>query len=416
MVEECHGERSADRGPRVIVHVTDCFHPRLGGIEIQVDALARAQKECGETVHVITATPADKTSDRSDYGYPVHRVVASLPWELPVHPRAGTNLLRLFHELRPDTVHAHLGSVAPFAWSAVSSALRSGIPTVVTVHSLWGRASRAMYRLLDHVAGWGNAPLVMTAVSSVAVDLIKLTGANGSVTTVPNGIDTRAWRGAANLERVDDAVHVVAVGRLAAHKQPVALLKALDTARSRIDPRLSLRATIAGTGPALPMMQRYLRRHGMTEWVRLPGRLDRDDVRSLLATADLFVNPAVHEAFGIATLEARTVGVPVIARAGNGVADFIRNGREGVLCDSMPEFVEALAWLAQDNDARRRMHAHNLATEPVHCSWPVVTAAFRQCYDRAATLTATPIDEKPPRLADDLVADDIEAFQDGTSP
>jgi hypothetical protein len=70
----------------VIVHVTDCFHPRLGGIEVQVEELARAQQENQETVHVITATPAGRGTDRPDHSYPVHRVAASLPWELPVHP------------------------------------------------------------------------------------------------------------------------------------------------------------------------------------------------------------------------------------------------------------------------------------------------------------------------------------------
>ena len=92
----------------------------------------------------------------------------------------------------------------------------------------------------------------------------------------------------------------------------------LDAARNRLDGEVPLRATVAGTGPALSMMQRYLRRHAMADVVRLVGRLDRGGVRTLLASADLFVNPTVRESFGIATLEARTAGVPVLARAGNG--------------------------------------------------------------------------------------------------
>jgi phosphatidylinositol alpha 1,6-mannosyltransferase len=379
------GAGEADTGVLVIVHVTDCFHPRLGGIEIQVGDLARAQQERGETVQVITATPPAIGASRCDYGYPVHRVVAPLPWELPVHPRAGTHLIRLFRRLRPDVVHVHLGSVSPFAWSAVSCALRCGLPTVATVHSMWGPASRAMYQVLDRLTGWSGAPLVVTAVSTQGANLIMKTRPHVTATAVPNGISLQAWRCPPELvlSEAEDAVHIVAIGRLAPRKQPVTLVKLLRAARLQIDARLPVRVTVAGEGPALPLVRAYLRKHSMTEWVRLSGWLDRDGVRALLGTADLFVNPTVRESFGIATLEARTAGVPVIARAGNGVSEFIRHGEEGLLCDSNDEFVEAIALLVQDTETRRRIGAHNRSTEPTNCTWPAVTAAFARCYDRA---------------------------------
>jgi phosphatidylinositol alpha 1,6-mannosyltransferase len=382
----------------VIVHVTDCFHPRLGGIEIQVGELARAQRDCGETVQVITATPASSVAARYDYGYPVHRVVAPLPWELPVHPRAGAHLVQLFRQLRPDAVHVHLGAVSPFAWSAVSCALRCNLPTVVTVHSMWGQASRGMYRFLDRYTHWSDSPLVVTAVSTVAANLITKTAPSLTVTVVPNGISPQAWRPLADHhDSHNDDVHIVAVGRLAPRKQPVALLNTLHEARGRIDPRTPMRVTVAGAGPAMPVMRAYLRRHSMTDWVRLSGRLDRDAVHCLLQTADLFVNPAVRESFGIATLEARTAGVPVIARAGNGVSEFIKHGEEGLLCDSPDALADAIVHLVRNSDARRRILTHNRTTQPNNCTWPVVTAAFARCYERAAALSMPAHEPRTPK-------------------
>jgi glycosyltransferase involved in cell wall biosynthesis len=368
----------------VIVHVTDCFHPRLGGIETQVGELAQAQRERGETVEVITATPPSGVAAQCDYGYPVHRVVAPLPWELPVHPRAGAHLVQLYRKLRPDVVHVHLGSVSPFAWSAVWSALSCNLPTVVTVHSMWGQASRGMYRFLDLLTNWSRAPLVVTAVSSVAANLVTKTAPSVTVTVVPNGIGPQGWRPPADPHDGRGEVHIVAVGRLAPRKQPLALLTTLHAARERIDPDTAMRVTVAGDGPAMPVMRAYLRRHSMTHWVRLAGRLDREAVRCLLQTADLFINPAIRESFGIATLEARTAGVPVIARAGNGISDFITHGQEGLLCDGPDALVGAIVHLVSDADARNRIHTHNRTTQPTNCSWPVVIAAFARCYDRAA--------------------------------
>jgi phosphatidylinositol alpha 1,6-mannosyltransferase len=278
--------------------------------------------------------------------------------------------------------------VSPFAWSAVSSALRAGLPTVATVHSMWGPASRGLYRFLDRIAGWSSAPLVLTTVSSASAELMTKLRPDLTVITVPNGISPAAWR--LPLATQEDHLHIAAVGRLAARKQPIGLVRALAAARKRIDPAVALRATIAGAGPALPLLRTYLRANAMTEWVRLTGRLDRGEVRTLLSTADLFVNPTVRESFGIATLEARTAGVPVIARADNGVAEFIRHGVEGLLCDSAGDLIDGISRLAHDTATRQRIRDHNRATEPTACTWPMVTATFARCYEKATGLV-TPV-------------------------
>jgi phosphatidylinositol alpha 1,6-mannosyltransferase len=377
-----------DSGAVVIVHITDCFHPRLGGIETQVGDLAAAQRARGETVHVITATPAP--ADGRVYGYPVHRVTAPLPWELPVHPRAGTHLVRILRRLNPDVVHVHLGSVSPFAWSALAAARRCGLPTVATVHSMWGPASRAMYRGLDHLWDASDGPLIVTAVSSAAVGLILKNRPRLEAVAVPNGISPLAWRATTPYHRASGPVHIVAVGRLAPRKQPIGLLRLLREAQEQVGPDGPMRVTVAGEGPARPLMRAYLRRHDMTDWVQLVGRLDRPGVRDLLASADIFVNPTVRESFGIATLEARTAGVPVVARTGNGVAEFVRHGTEGLLCASRAEFVAAIAHLVRDTALREQIGRHNRTSEAVECGWPAVTAAFARCYDRAIALVPKP--------------------------
>ncbi|NUT49667.1 MAG: glycosyltransferase family 4 protein, partial [Saccharothrix sp.] len=187
------------------------------------------------------------------------------------------------------------------------------------------------------------------------------------------GISPQWWRGIPAWRR-DGAVHVVSVGRLAARKEPMALLRALREVRADVP----LRATVAGAGPEMPVLRRYVERHGLG-WVSLPGRLDRPEVGRLLAGADVFVNPASQEAFGLAALEARTAGVPVVARPGTGVADFVRDGVEGLLTHDL---AGAISRLANDREERARIAAHNRATEPTHCTWPRVLAALRSCSAR----------------------------------
>ncbi len=387
-----------------ILHISDCYLPRLGGIEVQVADLIRMQREEGHQVEVATATPGESLPG-------VHRIVARLPFDLPVHPFGTGHLLRLVRARRPDVVHVHTGAVSPFAWMGVRAATRAGLPVVVTVHSMWDPVTRAVYRGLRLLFGWHRWGLVGTAVSEAAALPIRaVAGAGVPVHVVSNGLDVSGWRSAplpappspppadhvrpgpgGDPPRPEpeggpvrpEPVHVVAVGRLAPRKQPVRLLKLLREARAQVPEETPMRATVVGDGPARSQMERYLRANGMTGWVSLPGRYSRDQIRELLASTDVFVAPAPRESFGLAALEARAAGVPVVARAQSGVADFVRPGREGLLGRSFDDLVASVARLVRDRELRESIAANNRETEPVRSSWPAVLEGFGRCYEQA---------------------------------
>lgn len=140
-----------------IAHVSDCYFPRTGGIETQVRALAGRQAASGADVRIITATPghgAVYAGDDAVDGLPVHRVAAHLPFELPVHPRTATEVGHLLQSHPVDVVHVHAGVVSPFAWGAIRAATTQGIPTLVTVHSVWGPLARPGFGLSDALLRW----------------------------------------------------------------------------------------------------------------------------------------------------------------------------------------------------------------------------------------------------------------------
>jgi glycosyltransferase involved in cell wall biosynthesis len=364
--------------PVRILHISDCYLPRLGGIEVQVADLVQAQRAAGHSVEVATATRGERIDG-------VHRLTARLPADLPVHPR-GTGLLgRLLAARRPDVVHVHTGAVSPFAWMGVRAAARARLPVVVTVHSMWDPVTQGVYRALRLLSGWQRWGIVGTAVSEAAARPIRLVAGRGvPVRVVSNGLDVSAWRPLGPPRRPVDGepVHVVAVGRLAPRKQPVRLLRLLEEARRQVPAGIGLRATVVGDGPARRAMERHLRARNM-HWVSLPGRYTRDQIRDLLASADVFVAPAPRESFGLAALEARAAGVPVVARAESGVADFVRPGKEGLLGGTFTDLAASIARLAKDPALREAIADHNHATQPVKCSWPSVLSGFDQCYDLA---------------------------------
>ena len=85
---------------------------------------------------------------------------------------------------------------------------------------------------------------------------------------------------------------------------------------------------------------------GLLEPAALPARY---------AAADLFVWPAVNEAFGMTLLEAQAAGLPVVAGDSGGVSGIVAHGQTGLLTPEgdAPALAAAVAALL-DDPARRR--------------------------------------------------------------
>jgi glycosyltransferase involved in cell wall biosynthesis len=366
-----------------IAHVTDCYLPRLGGIELQVADLARRQHRMGHDVTVVTSVAADVAADADFAGVTVRRP--------PAPSNAGRDgAIRYVSSLTGrsvvlsgqfDAVHVHASTFSPLAFLTAAATSRAGIPTAVTVHSLWSYAT-PLFRAANSLCGWAEWPVAWSAVSTVAATpLRRILRDRAPVTVLPNGIEPAQW-----LQRREPAsltnVRLISVMRLAKRKRPRELLSILRQVADRVGPSIQLSAEIIGDGPQRPMLERYLQRHDMAGWVRLAGRATRTQINEALCHADIFLSPATLESFGIAALEARSAGLPVIARAGTGVEDFISHHREGLLAHSDAEMVTSIVELIDSPAVRMRIRAHNTAVPPT-IAWHNVLARCETLYQQA---------------------------------
>jgi len=329
-----------------IAHVADFALPRLGGIEVHVATCAEHQRARGHDVEIITALAGN--------GSGLARSRPSVIRSVADAVRAGGF----------DVVHVHAGVFTPIAFGAAAAASRAGIPTVVTEHSLLSNAHAPM-RALDAAIGWTRYPIAWTAVSEpAAAPLRRILGDDAEVAVLPNAIDAADWWTEPVRRVPGDEIVIVGVGRFTGRKRPLPLVRALSRVRSAVGPEVRLSAVLVGDGPKRPSVERHVRRRNLHDWVHFTGRLGHDDIRELHQRADIFVAPCRLESFGIAALEARAAGVPVVGMGDSGVSTFIEHGRDGLLAADDDELVAAITALVTDHELRDRITAHNRSNPP----------------------------------------------------
>jgi glycosyltransferase involved in cell wall biosynthesis len=364
-----------------IAHVSDCFAPRTGGIETQVGALASRQAAAGDDVRVITATPGHGevfAGDEMVGDLLVHRVAAHVPFELPVHPRTGREVSALLAQDPVDVVHVHAGVISPFAWGAIRAAAKASIPTLVTVHSIWGPLASPGFGVSDALLRWSRWGVTLSAVSDVAAARIALAVPRaGTVLVVPNGIDPAEWV-VAHHDAGPAALRIASVMRMAPRKRTLPLVRIIEAAVRRLD-GVQVTATLVGDGPERSRAEKYVSEQGLGDAIRFAGRLDRTGILKVFSDTDVYVQPSVKESFGLAALEARTAGLPIVARSQTGTTQFVRDGVEGLLADDDAGMAAALMRLAEDRDLLSQIAVHNVTVEPEE-SWPRVLETVRNAY------------------------------------
>lgn len=365
---------------RRIAFIADWCLPRFGGLELQLFDLARALHAHGHTVEIITATPGAAQLD----GIVVHRLNGRRfpPWGFSFSRRQFRELRDVIRRGAFDVLHVHSGIIAPLAYGGARIAVQSGVPTAFTFHSVYDYMRPALHAL----AGMGSArrmPVAWSAVSSVVAGEVAPALRGARVDILPNGVDPAAWTPMRRVRHPSE-FRLVSVGRLQVRKRPAALFAIRDAAQRLVGEHLRVTLDIIGDGPERTRVERLARAAG-PNLVHLHGRLERDAIRAIFANADAFLLPSRMESFGIAALEARCAGLPVIARTNTGVADFITHGQSGLLARDDRGMARAVADLANDPALHQAIAEHNSATLPPY-AWDQIVDRTMAQYERARAL------------------------------
>lgn len=140
---------------------------------------------------------------------------------------------------------------------------------------------------------------------------------------------------------------------------------------------------LAGEGPESERIAAAINENGLSDRVRLLGRVTDDDLELLYAGADLFIMPNIPvsgdmEGFGVVMLEAGLSGLPTIGSRLEGISDVIEEGQNGHLVPTGDVWSFSEAIMQYYREEARLGEAGSRAAAHVRgrFSWAAVAAQY----------------------------------------
>jgi glycosyltransferase involved in cell wall biosynthesis len=139
---------------------------------------------------------------------------------------------------------------------------------------------------------------------------------------------------------------------------------------------------IAGDDTANPGYVEKLRRLstslGISDKIRLAGRVSNDERERLFADADIYIQSSFLEGFGISALEAAARGVPVITTRVGAIPEIFVDGETALFVDAgdVEGLRKAIGRLLTDDELRKRLAANGLKIPFTKRTWREVADEF----------------------------------------
>lgn len=322
------------------------FPPEIGGIQTYAFEFA---KELAARGHRLTVFTRRRTVPQvQPAGMEVRGVLVG---------RAAADLSQ-FRALHADAWHV---MNAAYAWVALHVS-----PTVVSIHGndflhpyipvgepdfsavpgLW-RVDPLRRAVEQRVGVWRTPRLVRAGLRRATqilansryteqVFLSQFPECTGRTQAAMVGVSAEYLQPVAPRSRGASA-QLVTVCRLSERRKNVDLvLRALALLKDRF----AFHYTVIGDGELRAELEALTSQLGLQERVAFAGFLPGDTLRDRLAQSDLFVltaaiNPASHEGFGIAYLEANACGTPTLAARLAGAAEAVQDGVSGYFTEGL---------------------------------------------------------------------------------
>ncbi|HOA39858.1 MAG: glycosyltransferase family 4 protein [Halanaerobiales bacterium] len=343
-----------------------------GGLARHVQDLSEALVRKGIEVFVVTQGSAELPADEIINGV---RVLRTIPVAvtannfvediLQLNFQLLERALVLFRELdnNLDIIHGHDWLVF---WASKVLKHSFTTPLIYTIHATEFGRNQGIYNDmqryindLEWYASFEAWKLIVCSqyMNNEVRNLFQVP--EDKAVVIGNGVNEENYRGDSSPAYRDfyaspDEDIVFYVGRIVREKGIQVLIQAIPEIL-KTNPKTKF--VIAGKGPYLDNLRSLAEYLGVAERVYFTGFISDRERNNLYRIADVAVFPSLYEPFGIVALEAMVTRTPVIVSEVGGLAEFVRDGENGLTVkpNDPQQLAEKIRFLLNNKERAREM-------------------------------------------------------------
>jgi glycosyltransferase involved in cell wall biosynthesis len=154
-------------------------------------------------------------------------------------------------------------------------------------------------------------------------------------------------------EKDDWFPRIITAGRLVPWKGFLGVLEVVARLKKTFP---TIKLVIVGEGEQRDTLKRVAAELGISESVKLPGRLSQTDLAHQIATSDVFILNTQYEGLSHQLIEVMNLGVPIVTTAVGGNPELITHNKNGLLVpyNNIEELVAAVTTLITDKEQSER--------------------------------------------------------------
>ena len=321
----------------MIIITTQCFYPKIGGIEALMTGMAESLSSIGKDVLVLADGTDDTVEDGNQkysikrfYGWKPLRRLKKARYLEEICKRENVEIIYadswksieyLNKKNKKILVLAHGTEIPKQYWTLMIDALRFKKKRIINSY-------KDVYRI---IANSNYTKDLMHASLKIDYEQIKI---------IHPGIDIyQEFVSNEETNFVEKIVHnknpvITTLARVERRKGHKYIINAINELKEQFPNIIYL---IAGKGPYLETIKNYVKKLNLTNFVIFLGWITEPEKSVILKKSDIFaMTPIISgesvEGFGMAFIDAAFHGVPSLGSDSGGIKDAILDGKTGIIC------------------------------------------------------------------------------------
>jgi colanic acid/amylovoran biosynthesis glycosyltransferase len=263
--------------------------------------------------------------------------------------------------LNSDIIHVHFGDNGTFLFKDyIFKSIKNTSKIIVTFHGYDAHYSLNNYDLKknNYRKLFDKSTYIIANSEYVKNKLFHLGSPASKTIIIPIGVDVNLFHPNDRLKK--NKINIISVGRLEPIKGHVYGIRTIERL---LELGYDLSYKIVGDGSLYNSLNSTIREKGLSEHIEILGYRSQKQIVKLLQESYLFLmtstidNNGRCEAFGLVSLEAQSVGLPIIAFDSGGVRDTIVDNVTGYLVKdkSIDEMVQQIIALIENKELYKSM-------------------------------------------------------------